>query len=121
MPQKVAISAGAVILREINGELKIALAQRGERASKPRKVWAVPKGHVEEGETIEQTVHREIFEETGLTGIQLIKYLGNVGQARFLEEFAVYGLLDSLALFNMPFEDSPNFPGFGGSLSSLSK
>ncbi len=29
--------------------------------------WSFPKGHVEEGETEEQTAHREVFEETGIT------------------------------------------------------
>lgn len=29
--------------------------------------WAMPKGHVEEGETEEQTAKREIMEETGIS------------------------------------------------------
>jgi 8-oxo-dGTP pyrophosphatase MutT (NUDIX family) len=33
-----------------------------------RLLWSLPKGHVEEGETVEDTAVREIFEETGITG-----------------------------------------------------
>ena len=79
MPDTTAVSAGAIILREIDGQLKIAFAQR-DTTSKPDKPWVIPKGHVEykRGETIEEAVHREVFEETGLTSVQLIKYLGSV-------------------------------------------
>src|SRR5207249_10469512 len=82
MPDTTAVSAGAIILREIDGQLKIALAQR-DKTAKLDKLWVIPKGHVEykRGETIEEAVHREIFEETGLTSIQLIKYLGSVDRA----------------------------------------
>src|SRR6266567_7595619 len=82
MPDTTAVSAGAIILREIDGQLRIALAQR-DTTAKPDKPWVLPKGHVEykRGETIEEAVHREIFEETGLTSIQLIKYLGSVERA----------------------------------------
>ncbi len=68
-----ATSAGAIILREIEGELRIALAQH-QRAE---KTWVLPKGHVEEGETIEEAALREIHEETGLDNVQLIKHLGS--------------------------------------------
>lgn len=30
-------------------------------------MWSLPKGHVEQGETIEQAALREVTEETGLT------------------------------------------------------
>jgi 8-oxo-dGTP pyrophosphatase MutT (NUDIX family) len=74
MAQKTAVSAGAIILREIDGELKVALAQhqRGE------KIWVLPKGRVEQGETLEQAALREVREETGLANVQLIKPLGTV-------------------------------------------
>jgi 8-oxo-dGTP pyrophosphatase MutT (NUDIX family) len=69
-----AVSAGAIILQEIDGELKIALAQHKNK----RKPWVMPKGHIEAGESIEQAALREIYEETGLQRVQLIKYLGVV-------------------------------------------
>ena len=68
-----ATSAGAIILREIEGELKIALAHH----QRTEKAWVLPKGHVEEGETIEEAALREIHEETGLDNVQLIKHLGS--------------------------------------------
>ena len=33
--------------------------------------WTIPKGHVEEGESFEQTAVREVGEETGLTNVKI--------------------------------------------------
>ncbi|MBP7741462.1 MAG: NUDIX domain-containing protein [Candidatus Pacebacteria bacterium] len=40
-------------------------------------LWFFPKGHVESGETNEQAARREIEEETGLSGLELIDDLGS--------------------------------------------
>ena len=73
MVQRTATSAGAIILREVEGELKIALAQHRRSA----KTWALPKGHVDAGESLEQAALREVYEETGLLNVQLIRHLGS--------------------------------------------
>ncbi len=74
MAQRTAVSAGAIILREIEGELKLALAHHKNSA----KEWVLPKGHVDPGESLEQATLREIHEETGLSRVQLIKQLGSI-------------------------------------------
>jgi putative (di)nucleoside polyphosphate hydrolase len=38
--------------------------------------YEVPKGSVEPGESLEETVHREVYEESGLKGLKVIKELG---------------------------------------------
>lgn len=40
--------------------------------------WSVPKGHVEAGETLEQTALREIGEETGLKNTRIVEKLDKV-------------------------------------------
>lgn len=56
------ITAGAVVYRHVNGELQYLLLQSTNKGN----FWGFPKGHVEGDETLEQTAHREIKEETSL-------------------------------------------------------
>ena len=54
-------SCGAVVFRDIKGEVKYLLIKNRRSAQ-----WGFPKGHIEQGETLEQTALREVLEETGL-------------------------------------------------------
>lgn len=52
-----------------------ALIARRDRRG--RLLWSLPKGHVEGGETHEQTAVREVAEETGVTG-EIVAPLGTI-------------------------------------------
>lgn len=54
-------SCGAVVYRKENGVIKYLLIRNRRSAH-----WGFPKGHVEPGETDEETAIREVAEETGL-------------------------------------------------------
>ena len=59
-------SSGAVIFRCQAGELLFLVLHYEEGH------WGAAKGHVEKGESLEQTARREIREETGLTDLRFI-------------------------------------------------
>jgi 8-oxo-dGTP pyrophosphatase MutT (NUDIX family) len=52
-------SAGGLVVR--GATILLISTQQGRR-------WQLPKGHIEDGETSEQTAVREVREETGVTG-----------------------------------------------------
>lgn len=60
------------MLRVVDGRAEVAVIKPAGR-----NVMALPKGHIERGETSQQTAEREIAEETGLT-VTCIKKLGDV-------------------------------------------
>lgn len=61
------VSAGGVIL---NAEgLILIVSQHGTS-------WSLPKGHIEDGEAVLEAAKREIWEETGITELNLVKFLG---------------------------------------------
>jgi len=55
-------AGGVVFRRNKNGEIEILLIQD----AKDR--WTIPKGHIEEGETAQQTAKREIAATAASTG-----------------------------------------------------
>jgi bis(5'-nucleosidyl)-tetraphosphatase len=66
-------SAGAVIFRRENNKIYyLLLHYPGASHRAERDYWDFPKGHIEKGEKIEETVRREVFEETGLKEIKIL-------------------------------------------------
>jgi 8-oxo-dGTP pyrophosphatase MutT (NUDIX family) len=66
-------SAGGVVVR---GD-EVAVIVPKKLSPEGRRVLALPKGHPDEGETMEEAATREVREETGLEA-ELIEKLGDV-------------------------------------------
>ncbi len=78
-----ATSAGGVVHRTVDGRIQVLLVHR----LIPR-LWALPKGTPDSGETIEETALRETREETGLIveiarPLRSIRYVFVRGSTRF--------------------------------------
>ncbi|MBD3190048.1 MAG: NUDIX domain-containing protein [Candidatus Heimdallarchaeota archaeon] len=65
------ISAGGVVFRVKGDKVQVALIRDQNTHN-----WILPKGQIEEGESLEDTSLRETKEETGLKSLQLIKKVG---------------------------------------------
>jgi 8-oxo-dGTP pyrophosphatase MutT (NUDIX family) len=61
-------AAGGGSAPDLSG-LEVALIGRLDRRG--RMLWSMPKGHIEPGETVEETARREVLEETGVDGTVL--------------------------------------------------
>ncbi len=78
-----ATSAGGVVHRTVDGRIQVLLVHR----LIPR-LWALPKGTPDSGETIEETALRETREETGMIveierPLRSIRYVFVRGSTRF--------------------------------------
>ena len=68
-------TAGGIVWRPVaknSPDIEILLIQD----AKDR--WTIPKGHIEEGETAQETARREIGEEAGLNNVQMQGWLGKI-------------------------------------------
>jgi 8-oxo-dGTP diphosphatase len=59
----IGVGVGALIF---NQEGKFLLTLRGPKAKNERGKWEIPGGAVDFGETFEQAIQREVFEELGI-------------------------------------------------------
>ena len=65
-------AGGVIYRRNKSGEVEILLIQDAKNR------WTIPKGHIEPGETAQQTAKREIGEEAGLKDVKVIGWLGKI-------------------------------------------
>jgi 8-oxo-dGTP pyrophosphatase MutT (NUDIX family) len=71
-------SAGGLVVDGLDGPReKRSAALIGRTDRRGRLLWSLPKGHIEEGETSEQTAIREVAEETGINGL-VVAELGSI-------------------------------------------
>jgi len=64
-------SAGVIIFREEEGKKYYLLLHYAPSEPGKRGHWGFAKGHVEEGETEEETAKREVAEETGIKDLKI--------------------------------------------------
>ena len=84
-------SAGGVVL---NGSGQVLVVnQRGNS-------WSLPKGHIDPGEDALTAARREIYEESGVSELDLVKELGSYEYTRALKDMNLegfsYDLLDEM-------------------------
>lgn len=68
-PKSKEVSSGCLI---VDDDRVMLVHPSGEK----KDVWGIPKGLVEDGETLEQTAIREVAEETGLDA-NIVDYIGS--------------------------------------------
>ncbi|MEN2993840.1 MAG: NUDIX hydrolase [Thermodesulfovibrio sp.] len=73
-------SAGGVVYKKENDIIKVLLI-----STKDGKVWSLPKGIIEKGETAHETALREIKEETGVD-VKIVDELGEVSYWFVMED-----------------------------------
>ena len=59
-------SAGLLMYKRENGEVKVFLCKTSSRKNPFDKIWGIPKGKVDEEESLLGAAKREFFEETNL-------------------------------------------------------
>jgi ADP-ribose pyrophosphatase YjhB (NUDIX family) len=87
-------SAGGVVFRRIDGATHVLLIRD------PYGNWGLPKGHVEDGESLTDAALREVREETGLSDLRLEREVGTIDwffrtEGRLVHKFCTFHLIVS--------------------------
>jgi len=71
---------------------KILLGHRHYKKDKWKNisVWTIPGGRCDDGESVEVTLRREVFEETGIKNLNINNYLGEVPGAKEGDKVLVF-------------------------------
>ncbi len=101
---RIETSAGGVVFRWIDGEPRFLLIRD------PYRNWGLPKGHIEGGESPEEAALREVEEETGLRGLQVVTQLPTIDwyfrdRGTLIHKFCHFFLLESAEGEAMPQHD----------------
>ena len=67
-----AVTADIIILKTVNQQTSVLLIERKNPPFEGK--WALPGGFMEMDETLENTALRELFEETGIKGVELQQF-----------------------------------------------
>lgn len=101
--QRKSTSCGALPWRIIDGKLSVLLIKQFPH----KDAWGIPKGHINDGETLEQCAVREVMEETGVT-VMLERKLPPVITNFRNEEKTVHSWLATCQSSDQPKHDGPN-------------
>ena len=85
--------AGGVVYRMKDATLELLLVS----SRYDKSIWVLPKGHIEPGESSDETAVREVFEEAGVTA-RIVEFLTTSRQVvRGISQQVEYYLLERLA------------------------
>lgn len=79
----------AVIIRD--GKVLLGLRNYTPDKWKKISVWTIPGGRSEKGETIGETMIREVEEEVGITDLKIEKFLGKIPGAKAPDVVLMFG------------------------------
>lgn len=102
--KKEVVAAGGIVVRQGDKGTEVLLIQK-----KGSGVWTLPKGHLEEGEKLEDCAVREILEETGLK----VRLKGKAGQISYSYQRDGFLLYETVHYFVAePLGSEEAFPDF---------
>ena len=92
-----ATHAGGIVYRLKDATLELLLVS----SRYDKSIWVLPKGHIEDGESTDETAVREVFEEAGVTA-RVVEFLVTSrqvvrGKAQQVEYYLLEGLAEEKA------------------------